>query len=223
MNIRSAFFILCALMILPAAPVLGDVVELIYEFDGDSDGITSFGTIEFNQSGSWVDIEIIANTVNLSGGDIHELYFNLPDAVDINTLLISNSGGISNQTINAFTTLGVNPSVAGGSGSSFDAGISFGNGGGPPGNGSLTTASFSLTAAGGLQVSDLLTETSISSNVPPVFVAVHFQSANVFGNGSETVGGGPSAGPAVPEPGSMAFLGIGGLFLLKVRSRKLNC
>lgn len=165
------------------------------------------------QNGSSVDFTIVANTGNLSGGDIHELYFNLPGAVDINTLAISSSGGVSNQTINAFTLLGANPSVTGGAGASFDTGISFGNGGGPPGNGTLTTATFSLTATGGLLVSDFLTETSSSSNVPtPVFAAVHFQSADVFGAGSETVGG-------VPEPTTAGMLLLGAMGLMGRRRR----
>lgn len=220
MNIKFATVIFFALLSWQAAPLSGDIVNLVYEFDGDSDGVTSFGTIELTQNGAIVDLEIVANTANLVGGDIQELYFNLPAAVDISSLVISNSGGVSNQTINAFTLLGTNPSIAGGAGSSFDTGINFGNGGGPPGNGVLTTATFSLTATGGLLVSDFLAETSTSNNVPPVFAAVHFQSADVFGNGSETVGGGPQGGPAVPEPGSFALLGIGlGIVMLQNRRR----
>ncbi len=180
-----------------------DTIDLVYEFDGNTvDGLTSFSTIDIVQNGSSVDITIVANTANLSGGDIHEFYFNLPDAVDINSLAISNSGGISNQTINAFTLLGSNPSVTGGAGASFDTGVGFGNGGGPPGNGTLTTATFSLTATGGLLVSDFFAETSSSSNVPtPVYAAVHFQAADIFGAGSETVGG-------VPEPGTAGLLAL---------------
>lgn len=220
MNFRPAIFLAFVLLVVYVGPVSGDIINLVHEFDGDSNGTTSFGMIELTQNGTSVQFEITANTANLVGGDIHEIYFNLPDAVDINSISISSSGGVSNQSINAFTSLGINPSISGGAGSSFDSGISFGNGGGPPGNGILTTATFSITATGGLLVSDFLSETSTSSNVPPVFLAVHFQSADVFGNGSETVGGGAAQGPAVPEPSSMALLGIGGLMLLRIRSRK---
>jgi hypothetical protein len=180
-----------------------DTIDLVYEFDGNAnDGLTSFGTVDIVQNGSSVDITIVANTTNLSGGDIHEFYFNLPDAIDIGSLAISNSGGVSNATVNAFTLLGSNPSVAGGAGASFDTGISFGNGGGPPGNGTLTTATFSLTATGGLLVSDFFAETSSSNNVPtPVYAAVHFQGTDVFGADSETVGG-------VPEPGTAGLLAL---------------
>jgi hypothetical protein len=222
MIVRISICLVFTFLFFPAASVSGDTIDLVYEFDGDSDGMTSFGTIEFFQDGLGVDLEIIANTANLVGGDIHEFYFNLPDSIDINTISISNSGGVSDQTINAFTSLGEDPNITGGAGSSFDMGISFGNGGGPPGNGVLTTATFSLTATGGLLVSDFFSETSTSSNVPPMFAAVHFQSADVFGNGSETVGGGALQGPAVPEPASMTLLGFAGLLLLQIRSRKPN-
>ncbi len=207
--------VLLAILAVVPAPSYGDVLlDLNWEFDGDSDGSTSFGTIQLSQNGSGVDFAIVANTANLMGGDINELYFNLPDAVNINTLMLSNSGGVSNQAINPFSLLGPNPSVTGGAGASFDTGINFGNGGGPPGNGLLTTATFSLTAMGGLLVSDLVSGKSQSNNVPGVFMAVHFQSADVFGNGSETVGG-------VPEPGCFGLLSVFGLVLLRNRTRRV--
>ena len=185
------------------------LLDLVYEFDGNSVGTTSFGTIELTQNGTMVDIAITANTVNLAGGDTHEFYFNLPDAIDLNSLAISNSAGVSNRPILAFTLLGANPSVAGGAGASFDTGVSFGNGGGPPGNGTLTTATFSLTATAGLLVSDFVSETSTPNNTPPVFMAVHFQGTGIFNADSETVG--------TPEPATAALLGLGGLAMLRRR------
>ena len=209
----SVFFVTMSMQFTLIAPANGDLsIDLVHEFDGNSNGVTSFGTIELSQNGSSVDFEIIANTTNLVGGDIQELYFNLPNSIDVNSLVVSGSGGVSNHTINPFTTLGANPNVTGGSGASFDTGINFGNGGGPPGNGTLTTATFSLTATGGLLVSDLVSETSTSNNAPPVFMAVHFQSADVFGNGSETVGG-----IAIPEPSALILLAISGVTLLHRR------
>jgi hypothetical protein len=194
------------------------LIDLVYEFDGNSPaGTTSFGTVELTQNGLFVDVEIIANTTNLDGGDIHEFYFNLPDGIDIGSLVVSGSGGVSNLPIMDFSTLGVNPPVAGGAGASFDTGINFGNGAGPPGNGLLTTATFSLTADGGLLISDFLSEFSFPNNTPPVLVAVHFQSADVFGAGSETVGG-----PAViPEPSSLFVISLIGISLFQRRTREI--
>ena len=187
-----------------------DTIDLIHEFDGNSNGLVSYGTIDLVQNGLLVDVTITANTGNLGGGDIHEWYFNLPGAVDLNTLAISGEGGTSSHAIGTFSPL-VNPSVTGGAGSSFDAGVSFGNGGGPPGNGTLTVATFSITATGGLLVSDFLSELSASNNAPDVYAAVHFQSTSVFSPAdSETVGG-------VPEPTSLALLSLGGLLLTRRR------
>ncbi|MBB6429623.1 PEP-CTERM sorting domain-containing protein [Algisphaera agarilytica] len=194
----------------------GVTIDLVYEFDGNSPGgTTSFGTVMLVQNGGLVDVTITANTANLSGGDIHEFYFNLPDTINANDLVLSNSGGTSDRPIGTFTLLGPNPSIAGGGGASFDTGVSFGNGGGPPGNGILTAATFSLTVAGGLLVGDLVPELSTPNNTPPVHLAVHFQDTDIFGADSETVGG------MVPEPSSVALLalGLGGLAVRSHRDR----
>lgn len=181
-------------------------MNLVHEFDGNADGLTSFGTVDLVQDGLFVDVTITANTANLMGGDIHEFYFNLPGTLS-DTLALSDSGGVSDETIGAFS-LDIPPSVAGGAGASFEVGVSFGNGASANGNGTLTTATFSLTASGGLLVDDLLTELSDPNNTPDVYMAVHFQGTDIFGADSETVGG-------VPEPGSLALLGLGGLALLR--------
>lgn len=180
-----------------------DAVDLRHEFDGNSNGSVVYGTIMLAQNGNDVDFVIVADTSALVGGDIHEFYFNLPDLIDVDTLSISNSGGVSNQSISPFTLLGSGFSVVGGAGASFDGGVNFGNGGGPNGNGTLTTATFTLSAPSGLSAADFLSETTSSSQSPEVHLAVHFQASNVFGAGSETIGG----AAAIPEPA--AGLGFG--------------
>ncbi len=209
-GIRTALvlgFITCLGMVESGARCLADTIDLRHEFDGHSDGSVVYGTVTLTQNGNGVDFSIVAKSAALLGGDIHEFYFNLPELIGANTLSISNSGGVSDHSIssNAFTLLGENPSVVGGAGASFDAGVNFGNGGGPPGNGMLTTATFTLSAPGGLTVADFLSETSSSSSSPDVHLAVHFQSADVFGAGSETIGG----SAAIPEPATGLVLGLG--------------
>lgn len=196
-------------------PLLADItVNLTYEFDGKSVGTTVFGTVKLAQNADNVDFTITADTAALAGGDIHQFYFNLPSDVTGLDVVPGSWGGTSNKSIGppdgtAFSILGPSPSVIGGAGAAFDWGVDFGDGGGKPGNGTLTQAMFTLTADQTLAVTDFLSELSYPNNTPSVFMAVHFQGAKVFGGGSETVGG----GPLVPAPAAAA-LGIMGLMLI---------
>jgi len=224
-TMRLLAILTCTALLLFSVPANAAIIDLNYELDGNSLGTTSFGTVEFTQNGDDVDLTIIANTLNLDGGDIHEFYFNLPFAVT--NLSVLNSGGVRNKSIGTFAILGPDPSVSGGAGASFDWGVSFGNGGGGPGNGILTTASFTLDALESLSIVDLLTIATDPNNTPPVVIAVHFQSANIFGAGSEAVGG---AAPTItvhstPEPASMlvwlgALVSVGTGSLLKRHRRR---
>ena len=132
--------------------------DLIYEFDGNLP-VQSYGTVDVIQNNGGLDFEIIANISTLgANADIHELYFNL---INVPTdLSISNS-----NAANPYTVIGPNPSVTGGAGASFDWGVNFGNGGGPPGNGILQVASFTLSAIPDLLIKDLL-EFSDPNNTP---------------------------------------------------------
>ena len=111
---------------------------LTSEFDG-VEPTASYATVDVTQNGADLDFSITLGGLLGSGEDLHELYFNL----------VGTFTGLAITAHNAPQTaysLSLNPSVAGGAGSSFEVGVNFGNGGGPPGNGSLTFATFTLSA-----------------------------------------------------------------------------
>ena len=94
------------------------------------------------------------------------------------------------------------PHVAGGAGSKFDLGVSFGNGAGPKGNGTLQAASFTLLADQPLSIEDLAPMSSTSSGIA-IQLAVHVQDTSfVEGVTSETVGGLMGEGDPGEEPSS---------------------
>jgi len=159
--------------------------DLIYEFDGDL-SIQSYGTVNVTENGGDLDFEISYNTSTSPLGpsaDIHKFYFNLTNS-------------FTGLSIDSYSLIGPNPSVAGGGGASFDWGVNFGNG--AP---ILQNATFKLSADQSLIVDNLF-ENSFPNNTPPVYMAVHFQRTDTLG-GSETVGG------PVPEPATILLLGSG--------------
>lgn len=135
-NILSAFctILFVSFLSMPASAL---TIDLVYEFDGNSLGTTSYGTVHVAESGGDLTFTITANTVNLGGGDIHEFYFNLLSPPDPVSGLMVTSG---NWTGTPYSILGPNPSIAGGAGAAFDWGVNFGNGDGPSGNGTLINA-----------------------------------------------------------------------------------
>ncbi len=186
------------------------LIDLIYEFDGNSnDGLTSFGTVNVEESSGDLNFEINANIANLGGNvnvDIHEFYFNLTFAAT--DLEVSNFYPTAlNPPI---SSLEIPPTIAGSAGASFDVGINFGNG-----TPFYSQLSFTLSAFESLSIANLL-ESSSTNNTPSVLMAVHFQNADVFGAGSETVGG---AAP-VPEPATMLLFGTGLVGLVGSRIRR---
>ena len=204
------FAVIIFLIILPSqANAL--MLDLFYEFVGDSLGPSSFGTVSIMENVGDLDFAITANTTNLVGGDIQEFYFNL-DFTPTNLSIIADNHP---ATGSPYSVIGPSPTVVGGAGASFDWGVNFGNGGGPSGNGILDFASFTLSANESLLISNLY-EFSYPNNTPPVNVAVHFQSADVFQKGSETVGG---VDP-IPEPATMILFGTGLASLAGIRYKR---
>ena len=196
-------------------------LPLTVEFD---DGLTGdFGTIllEDHDEDPAIPIGDLRITIVLAAdlgddADLHDFYFNLPDSVDADGLEISDSLCDGGSCQNDFD-LEIGRPVRGGAGSDFDFRVNFGNGGGPPGNGHLDTASFLLGADGPLTIADLVAESSETSAGIEATFAIHVQSTDlVRGSDSETVG------TLVPEPGTAALLafGLAGLGLAGRRGRE---
>jgi hypothetical protein len=164
------------------------------EFDDGTIG--TFGNVEVTELAGDLQFQITLNASLGAGADLHELYFNLSGTQT--GLAISSS-----DVVNTAYTLLTGPPAAGGAGSSFGFGVSFGNGAGPPGNGVLQTASFVLSADGALGIGDLLVSSSTSQDIE-VYLAAHVQGTSLVpGVTSETVGS------LVPEPGTLGLVLLG--------------
>jgi hypothetical protein len=194
-----------AAIALSAASAHALTFTLDTEFDGGLVGPHATVTVE--ESGGGLDFEIsLAGTDLGPGADLHVFYFNLVG--DVTGVSIT-----STQVVTTPFSLDVDPPVAGGAGSSFEYGVSFGNGGGPPGNGVLKLATFRITADQPLSIA-LLEQLSQTSSGIEVHTALHVQGTSlVAGVDSETVGG------IIPEPGT-ALLVAAGLFGIAARRRR---
>lgn len=188
-----------------AAPASALTFTLDTEFDAGLVG--PHATVTVTESGGGLDFEVSLAGSDLGpGADLHILYFNL--AGDPTNVTLSSS-----QVVNTDFTLASNPPVAGGAGASFEYGVSFGNGAGPPGNGVLKTATFRITADQALTIGSLAVPSQTSQGIV-ANVALHVQGTSlVAGSTSETVGG------VVPEPGTLLLVGVG-LAGLAARGRR---
>ncbi len=193
--------ILLALLVLvaplaAAGPAAALQIALVHEFDGDLTD-AAYATVDVVENGGDLDFTITLGGLLGAGEDLHELYFNLVGS--FTGLAIT-----ADDAPNSAYTLLTSPSVAGAAGSSFTHGVSFGNGGGPQGNGVLQTASFTLSANEPLAVADLLLSSFTSGGIEAQ-MALHIQGTSTP-NGSETVGG-------VPEPSLFVLGGAAALAL----------
>src|SRR5690606_10020355 len=178
-----------------AAPASALTFTLDTEFDAGLVGPHAAVTV--TESAGGLDFEVSVAGGDLGpGADLHVLYFNLVG--DPTNVTLTSSDAVTTPY-----TLLLDPPVAGGAGASFEYGVHFGNGAGPPGNGVLQTATFRISADQPLSIASLL-ELSETAQGIPAHVALHVQGTSlVAGATSETVGG------VVPEPGTVALLGIG--------------
>lgn len=169
-------------------------ISLSRELDTGATG--PYATLTISEVAGDLDFVLsLAGTTLGADADLHELYFNL----------VGSPTGLAISSTNAPTTAYVllaSPPIAGGAGSAFEHGVSFGNGAGPSGNGVLKTASFRLSADQSLTIASLLLLSQTSAGLQ-MHVAAHVQGTSLPGATSETVGG------IVPEPTTMLLVGAG--------------
>jgi hypothetical protein len=177
--------------------------DLNVEFDTGQIG--SYAQVTVDEAAGDLDFRIELTGALGDQADLHELYFNL----------LGSFTGLAITTADAPQTpykLISDPSVRGGAGSDFDYAVNFGNGAGGPGNGVLSTATFTLTADQPLSIAALLESSFASGGSIESHMAAHVQGTELFSKvGSETVGG------VVPEPatGLLAALGLAAMAALR--------
>ena len=200
---------MAGLLLAPSAQAVGFTLDV--EFDDGLRG--SYADVEVTQDGTGLLFEIALRDALGPDADLHVFYFNLDGAVPELSLT-------SDDDVTTAYVLSPAPPVAGGAGSDFDYGVSFGNGAGPPGNGQLTTASFriapldpSLTLA--LDAFLAAAPSLASGGSIEAMAALHVQGTSlVSGASSETVGG------VVPEPGTGLLLAAGVALALRGQRRE---
>lgn len=177
--------------------------------------------VEFDDGlrGEFADVQVVEEDAGLRfeialleplgpDADLHLFYFNLTDGVP--ELALASDDPVTTEYV-----LSQSPPVAGGAGSGFDFGVSFGNGAGSRGNGVLETASFLILPTDPndfLRLGDFTNAelSSASGGTIHALAAVHVQGTSlVFGADSETVGG------VVPEPSTGLLLTAGLLLGLR--------
>jgi len=178
-----------------------DAVSFTLDVEFD-DGLTgAFADVEVEEQGSGLLFEIELRDPLGPDADMHRFYFNLESPVS--ELRLSSDDDVTTAYV-----LSVSPPVAGGAGSDFGYGVSFGNGAGRKGNGVLQTATFLIEPIDSALTLDLdaFLDADVSSTSRGVLAvaALHVQGTSlVRGADSETVGG------TVPEPSTGLLLMTG--------------
>ena len=184
-----------ALATFGAAPA--GAIQFTLDTEFDTGFVGPHATVDVTESAGGLDFVVsLAGTDLGPDADLHEFYFNL--AGDPTNVTLSSS-----QVVQTAFSLDADPPVTGGAGASFDYGVNFGDGAGPPGNGVLTTASFRITADQPLTLASLQVLSQTNGGIL-AHAALHVQGTSLLtGASSETVGG------VIPEPGTLLLLGTG--------------
>jgi hypothetical protein len=205
---RIPALLACAFAVGFASSASALTIPLNVEFDNGTIG--NYGSVDVTESGGDLDFSVsLAGTILGAGADLHEFYFNLLGTFTGVTISDTNAP-------NTAYTLALNPTVAGGAGSSFEYGVNFGDGAGPPGNNVLELATFTISANEALTLAALNQTSSTAGSGVTVNVAAHVQGTSLPGADSETVGG------VVPEPGTFALLATGLGALAFARRRRVE-
>jgi hypothetical protein len=192
--LSSPLLAMAAVLWLGLASASAAEFPLTVEFD---DGLTGeFGIVMVTESGGNLVFDVMLNPLVLGlDADLHRLYFNLDGS-------FTGLGVITGDPVATLYVLLSEPHVAGGAGSEFDYGVSFGNGAGPKGNGTLQIVTFTVFADQPLSIDDLAPLSSTAAGIA-VNLAVHVQDTSFLeGVTSETVGGLMGEGDPDGEPSS---------------------
>ena len=162
----------------------------------------NYGTVHVEEvSGGGLEFTISLNSSVGRKADLREFYFNLPDQVAGLHLTDSECGGGS---CTSPFELASGKSTSGGSGARFDYRVSFGNGRGKKGNGTVQVASFRIDADAPLRL--------IPSPFDPSFTSRHLEvifAAHVPGIQHVAATIGSTSATPIPEPSTAALFGLG--------------
>ena len=174
----------------------------------------NYGSVEVTEVQGGLDFVITLNPALGNKADLREFYFNLPD--QFSGVHLTDSG-CDGGSCNSPFQLERNKSTSGGASSRFDYRVSFGNGGGSKGNGTLQEASFHIDANTALSLTPSPFDPSFTSRHLGVIFAAHVPGAKGV---AATIGA--TSATLVPEPGTAALFGLGLLGLTWVGRRRLR-